>query len=111
MTAYRSLLHSMAIHEQKAVLQAVVRVVSRKHILNYEDTEDEAMEQVKKRAIGGAAALLTSLTNDVSCLNDFLSEWLTTTSGDNVVVDGNMRRAVIATVASDHGKFIRLTYL
>ena len=102
--ASRPMLNSLAIHEQKAVLQSALRIISKIDITSKENKSDTA--ELNAKRIGGKAALLASLMGNQVQLKEAMAEWLTTTSGGSAGVDESTRRAAIAALTRDKGLWI-----
>lgn len=99
--ASRPLLNTLAIHEQKTVLQSTLRIISKIDIPLKENRRNIA--ELTAKMINGKAALLANFMGIQVHLKEVVADWLTATSGGSVGVDEGTRRAVIAALTRDKG--------
>ena len=90
----RQIMTGLPSYEQRKVLYALIRLVSRK----LSSTEGD------QQYIGGLAALVEALIADKNGLQQDLVNWLTDISGESTSSDVNTRRAVLAALSSNSSK-------
>ena len=59
-----------------------------------------------KKFVAGAAALLSGLTEGNAKLRGVLIQWLTSTASSGIVCGNSIHRAVIASLAHDHRRYL-----
>lgn len=84
------LLPDLPSHEQRKVLYAIIRLVSKKLPSKESDLQ----------YVGGLAALIEYLIADKDNLQENLVDWLTDVSGENTGSDLNTRRGLLAALSS-----------
>ncbi|KAL9120891.1 MAG: hypothetical protein Q9187_002558, partial [Circinaria calcarea] len=104
--ACRPLLNSLAIHEQKTVLQSTLRILSKIDTPSTQSMNgSSATADITAKTVRGMAALLVTVMGSQVQLREALADWLTSTSGGSIGVDDNTRRATTAVLAQDQELF------
>lgn len=101
-----SLIRSLAVHEQKAFLFSLLRILSKRSLSKPSSVIKDEKEPEHKKTIKGAAALVSNIVQDSTVLKDALADWLTGVSGDGIGQDHAIHRAVIAALSEDHSRLI-----
>ena len=60
----------------------------------------------QKKFLAGAAALLSGLTEGNARLRGVLIQWLTSSASSGIVYGNSIHRAVIASLAHDHRRYL-----
>ncbi|KAI4122185.1 MAG: hypothetical protein LQ338_005968, partial [Usnochroma carphineum] len=81
----------------KAVISSLLRSIAKIHLSTSNDLDRDGQTS---RSIGGIAALVQGFVNHNRAIKDMLLEWL---SGDGLLQDLRVRRAVVAGLAEDTG--------
>ena len=95
----------LSAHEQKTLLFSIIRILSEMHLSTNGPIQD--LRRVgQSKAIGGVAALIKAIVEDVQTLQDFLVEWLVGVSADAVGYVHIAHRAVTAVLSSIPGEYL-----
>ena len=92
--ACKRVLVGLANHEQKVLLYAFIRVLSKRHAVG-----DDAL-------LRGAGAIILGLTSETPSLQEYLVSWLVGTQAEAVGQSNIMHRAVVLAISTEIGKFI-----
>lgn len=104
-TPLRQILHHLSDHEQRLFFDAVLRDLARRYISTPLVAHEPAKAtETTKSGIEGVAAMVAGMAQNNSVLEEHIVQWLTSTSGEYSGLGLNVRRAVIATLASHQGK-------
>ena len=103
MVKFRALMHQLHLHEQRTMLYAMIRIVSKQRFSTDKSFNVLCTQQANTSTISGLAALLTGITEDNPALKDALVEWLTAISGGGIGQTHDTHRAVIVAIAPDQG--------
>jgi hypothetical protein len=99
------LLQSLPAYDQIASFDAILRDLARRFLRNAPDILDVTEDSVKaKSTVAGIAAMVRGLAQSNTILERHVVEWLTSTSGEYAGLGLDVRRAVVATLATCHGK-------
>ena len=104
-TTMHNLIQSLSAYDQKATFDTILRDLARKFLqggVNGIGHHDSLMSNAS--TISGVAAMISRLTQNNALLEEHVVHWLTNTSGEYVGLSLEMRRAVIATLATSQGK-------
>lgn len=97
----------LSANEQKTLLFSIIRILSEMQLSTDGPTQD--LRRVgQSTAIGGVAALIKAILDDVQILQDFLVEWLVGVSADAVGYVHITHRAVTVALSSIPGEYLNL---
>ena len=104
--SYRNLIGNLTGAEQKHVLFSLTRILSGK--ASPFDVEGLASDEQgrQEKFVAGAAALLYGLTEGNAKLRGVLIQWLTSAASSAIVCGNSIHRAVIASLAHDHRRYL-----
>ena len=100
---YETILQGLTLHEQKILLYAMIRQQSAR-LLSRQGRTLDSNANSNDKAVGGIAALLSSLLEAVSSIEDLLIDWLVGTSAEATGQSHTVHRAVIASLSSNTGR-------
>jgi hypothetical protein len=99
------LLQSLPAYDQIASFDAILRDLARRFLRQSPDILEVTKDSVKvKSTVAGIAAMVRGLAQSNAVLEKHVVDWLTNTSGEYAGLGLDVRRAVIATLATCHGK-------
>ena len=103
------LLEAFSPPEQRSFFDAMLRDLTRKYLRSGVTVESLQLNGLESdSAIGGVAAIVSGMVGASKVLDEHLTIWLTSTSGDYATLGLDTRRAVIATLALRKGKIMLL---
>lgn len=103
LSKYRTLMRSSSPHEKKAFLYSLLRILPKRHLSLGGNLNLNVSREFNKKTLGGVAALIVGLIQDLPVLGDAIIDWLTGVSADGVGQSNDLHRAVIAALSSDGG--------
>ena len=105
MEKYRRVLGRSSNHEQRSIIYSLLRIISKYHKLNDGFPNSDKQLHERDRIVCGAAALVARLARDSSNIGDALVDWVVGTFGDGASFGVGIRRAVVAALSSNQGKY------
>lgn len=93
-------------HEQKTVLFSLIRILAQRYLPSDYPSDSNLKITVRGGDLGGVAAVLKTLVNNLPDLQGYLSEWLAGISANAIGQSHFMHRAVVAVICQDIGEYI-----
>lgn len=94
-----NLLKFLRQHDQKRILESILRCLERAYLVNLLENEDK----IADASISNVSIILSLITRDVVIMKETLKNWLISGIGGGIN-SVHMRRSLLATFASDPGK-------
>ena len=100
-----ALLQTLSTYEQKTVFDTILRDLARRFLQNGDSAVRDRESLMRETSrISGVAAMVGGLVNINPVLEEHVVTWLTNTSGEYAGLGLQVRRAVIATLATSQGE-------
>jgi hypothetical protein len=106
MQCLKKLVQRLHAHEKRSFFGSILRVLSQKYLRPISKNWDILSLSKTPLDVAGAAALLQDFTSGDNALTDFLVEQLTKPESSPLIASEGLRRAVLAMLAFDTGRFI-----
>jgi hypothetical protein len=98
------LIQSLPVYDQKGFFDTILRDLARRYFSSSVGVipEKDSLRQ-NTSVVGGVAAMVTGLVENSPLLKAQLIHWITATNGEYAALGLDIRRAVIAAIASNQG--------
>ena len=97
---FRALLEILPSQEQRTIVDAALKALSKHHLSTSEATDNLEWWKVDAEVVAGAAAYLEFIVSKDSILRSHIVSWLTSLSGAGVGETIGIRRAAIAVLST-----------
>ncbi len=103
-TTLHTLIQSLPAYDQKGFLDTILRDLARRYFSSSVGAIPEKESLLGNTSVvGGVAALIAGLVEHNPLLKSQLVHWITATNGEYAAEGLDVRRAVIATIATNQG--------